>query len=162
MRCGVDRSIRFTAPRPRYIPVIAGLMAKYDHGVLVLACSLCRRDFLMGLGIARLGKDCRLKFHIRSSSALRSASRVTIGLSQIGEILGLKAKMGYAFFDKLRIIADNLGQVSPYAIVLGLGTFLLTKYILKVSVFIPAPLIAHRGNHRNRRDCAGWIRVSRW
>jgi MFS superfamily sulfate permease-like transporter len=67
---------------------------------------------------------------------------ITIALSQIGEVLGLTAKMGYGFFDKLSVIAANFGAINIFAVVLGLGTFLITKYVLKVSVFIPAPLLA--------------------
>jgi MFS superfamily sulfate permease-like transporter len=66
----------------------------------------------------------------------------TIALSQVGEILGIKARMPTHFFEKIAVISENLGQINPYAIVIGLATFLMVKYILKVSVFIPAPLIA--------------------
>ena len=38
-----------------------------------------------------------------------------------------------------------------YAIMLGVLTFLLTKYILKISVFIPAPLLALGVCRRSRR-----------
>jgi MFS superfamily sulfate permease-like transporter len=67
---------------------------------------------------------------------------VTIALSQIGEVLGLHAKMGYGFIEKMQVIADHFNEISIFAISLGVGTFLLTKYLLKVSPFIPAPLIA--------------------
>jgi len=66
----------------------------------------------------------------------------TIAFSQMGEVLGIQAKMGYAFVEKLQVIGANLGNISGYAIVLGIGTFLTTKYLLKISSFIPAPLIA--------------------
>ncbi len=46
------------------------------------------------------------------------------------------------FFEKLGVIGAHLSEINIYAILLGLMTFLLTKYILKVSVFIPAPLVA--------------------
>lgn len=127
-------------PTAAFIPVIGGVMAKYDHGVLVLA-SVLAGLVLMAFGVTRMGRIvAKVPHSIIVGFTIGIA--ITIALSQIGEVLGLKAKMGYAFLDKLQVIAANLGQVSIYAIALGLGTFLLTKYILKVSIFIPAPLIA--------------------
>jgi MFS superfamily sulfate permease-like transporter len=67
---------------------------------------------------------------------------VTIALSQVGELLGLKAKLSYGFLDKISVIASNLGEISVFAVALGLGTFAITKYVLKISVYIPAPLLA--------------------
>lgn len=127
-------------PTAAFIPVIGGLMAKYDHGVLVLA-SVLAGLILMGFGVVRLGRIvAKVPHSIVVGFTIGIA--ITIALSQIGEVLGLKAKMGYGFFEKLGVIAANFGAINYFAVILGLGTFLLTKYILKVSVFIPAPLLA--------------------
>ena len=127
-------------PTAAFIPVIAGLMAKYNHSMLVLA-SLIAGVILVLFGIARLGKIVtKVPHSIVVGFTIGIA--ITIALSQIGEILGLKARMPTHFFEKVAVITENLGQVNVYAIVLGLATFLMVKYILKVSVFIPAPLIA--------------------
>jgi MFS superfamily sulfate permease-like transporter len=127
-------------PTAAFIPVIAGLMAKYDHRVLVLA-SLLAGVILMGLGVARLGRIvAKVPHSIVVGFTIGIA--ITIALSQVGEVLGLKAKMGYGFFDKLQVIAASVGDINWFAVILGLGTFLITKYILKISVFIPAPLLA--------------------
>ena len=67
---------------------------------------------------------------------------VTIALSQVGEVLGLKAKIGYSFLDKCRDIAANLHEFNAFALLLAAGTFVVIKYLLKVSIYIPAPLIA--------------------
>ncbi|HKC85943.1 MAG TPA: SulP family inorganic anion transporter, partial [Blastocatellia bacterium] len=67
---------------------------------------------------------------------------IVIALSQIGEALGLKASLGYGFLDKVTGVIANIGDVNWYAVGLGLLTFVVTKYLLKVSPFIPAPLIA--------------------
>jgi len=127
-------------PTAAFIPVIGGLMLKYDHGVLVLA-SLLAGVVLVGFGMARLGRIVALVPH-SIVVGFTIGIAITIALSQIGEVLGLKAKLGYAFFEKIGVIASNLGAVNIFAVVLGLGTFLLTKYMLKLSVFIPAPLLA--------------------
>jgi MFS superfamily sulfate permease-like transporter len=127
-------------PTAAFIPVIGAIMAKYDHSFLVLT-SILSGVILMAFGVARLGRIvARVPHSIIVGFTIGIA--ITIALSQIGEVLGLKAQMGYAFLDKVRVISTNLGSINAFAISLGLGTFLITKYLLKVSSFIPAPLIA--------------------
>ncbi len=46
------------------------------------------------------------------------------------------------FFEKLRVIGAHLGEFSGNALLLAIVTFLLTQYLLKISIYIPAPLIA--------------------
>src|SRR5262249_53025153 len=96
---------------------------------------------LMCMGLLGLGKYVALVPH-SIIVGFTIGIAVTIGLSQIGEVFGLKAKIGYKFFDKVRDIAAHLDEFNWRALMLALGTFLVTKYLLKVSVFIPAPLIA--------------------
>jgi sulfate permease, SulP family len=127
-------------PTAAFIPVIGAIMAKYDHGVLVLA-SVISGVILMLLGVARFGRIvARVPHSIIVGFTIGIA--VTIALSQAGEVLGLTAKMGYGFIEKMQVIAANAHLISPFAVALGIGTFLMTKYLLKVSPFIPAPLIA--------------------
>lgn len=127
-------------PTAAFIPVIAGLMAKYDHSVLVLA-SLIAGAVLMWLGVARMGRIVtKVPHSIIVGFTIGIA--ITIALSQSGEVLGLKEKLGYTFADKLATVAANLHQISFYAIALGAATFVITKYLLRISPFIPGPLIA--------------------
>ena len=128
-------------PTAAFIPVIGALMAKYnDHRVLVLA-SILAGVILMALGVARLGRVVA-KVPLAIIVGFTIGIAITIAMSQIGEVLGIKASMGYAFVDKLKVIGANLTQINPYAIALGIGTFAITKILIKVSPFIPAPLIA--------------------
>jgi sulfate permease, SulP family len=127
-------------PTAAFIPVIAGIMATYNLGILILA-SLIAGVILMLLGVARLGRLSKLVPH-SIVVGFTIGIAVVIALSQIGEILGLKASLGYSFLDKLTGIAANIGSINLYAVLLGLITFVITKYLLKVSPFIPAPLIA--------------------
>ena len=46
------------------------------------------------------------------------------------------------FFEKLRIIAAHLGEFKGDALLLAIVTFLITNQLLKISIYIPAPLIA--------------------
>jgi MFS superfamily sulfate permease-like transporter len=127
-------------PTAAFIPVIAALMAKYDHNFLLLA-ALISGVILMLMGLARLG---RLASYVPHSIVVgfTIGIAIVIALSQIGEVLGLKAALGYSFFDKISGIFGNLDQINVYAIILGLVTFAITKILIKVSPFIPAPLIA--------------------
>src|SRR5262245_31302370 len=108
-------------PTAAFIPLIAALMAKYDHGFLVLA-SVIAGVILMLMGIARLG---RLSSYVPHSIVVgfTIGIAVVIATSQIGEVLGLKASLGYSFFDKLEGIIANLNQINGYAVALGLMTF---------------------------------------
>ena len=94
-------------PTAAFIPVIAGLMAKYNHSMLVLA-SLIAGVILVFFGIARLGKIVtKVPHSIVVGFTIGIA--ITIALSQIGEILGLKARMPTHFFEKVAVITENLG-----------------------------------------------------
>ena len=127
-------------PTAAFIPVIAGIMATYNLGILILA-SMIAGVILMLMGVARLGRLSRLVPH-SIVVGFTMGIAVVIALSQIGEVLGLKASLGYGFFDKVAGVIANVGDVNWYAVGLGLLTFVVTKYLLKVSPFIPAPLIA--------------------
>jgi MFS superfamily sulfate permease-like transporter len=65
-----------------------------------------------------------------------------IALSQFEQVFGLKAKLDYGFFAKMRGIVEHVGEVNFYAVAIAVMTFFVTKYLLKISKFIPAPLIA--------------------
>lgn len=127
-------------PTAAFIPIIGALMLKYDHRVLVLA-SLLAGFILMAFGLARLGRIvAKVPHSIVVGFTIGIA--ITIALSQVDEVLGLKVRTGQSFFEKFAVVAANLGAINIFAVVLGLGTFLVTKYVLKVSIFIPAPLVA--------------------
>jgi sulfate permease, SulP family len=126
-------------PTAAFIPVIAGIMATYNLGFLILA-SLIAGVILMFMGVARLGRLSKLVPH-SVVVGFTIGIAVTIALSQIGEVLGFKASLGYSFVDKVTGVAANIGAINLYAVALGLLTFLITKYLLKISPFIPAPLI---------------------
>src|SRR5262245_2046738 len=200
-------------PTAAFIPVIAGLMIAYTprfgfdatHGMLVLA-SLIAGVILMIMGVSGLGKFAKLVPH-SIVVGFTIGIAVTIGLSQVGEVLGLHAgfnlsehelvelnKVGvpedvttklapfiekeYAtrgrflaalsttltteelkaaeghllkqaelrmpphFFEKLRVIRAHLGEFKGDALLVALVTFLVTNYLLKISIYIPAPLLA--------------------
>ncbi len=67
---------------------------------------------------------------------------VIIAVTQFGEVLGLKANVSGAFVNKLSIIGANLNQFNGAAMFLAVLTFLITRYLLKISIYIPAPMLA--------------------
>ncbi|HLM73444.1 MAG TPA: SulP family inorganic anion transporter [Polyangiaceae bacterium] len=127
-------------PTAAFIPVIAGVMAAYDHRFLVL-CSLIAGVILMGIGAAGLGRLAKSVPH-SIIVGFTIGIAIVIGTSQLGEALGIKAALGYGFFDKLAGVVKHASSISPYAIAIALLTLGITKYLIKVSPFIPAPLIA--------------------
>lgn len=67
---------------------------------------------------------------------------VVIALSNIGEAFGLALPLKGGLISKLQSIASQIGSVNWYAFGLAIFTFLVTRILLKISVFIPAPLLA--------------------
>ena len=127
-------------PTAAFIPVIAGIMATYNLGFLILA-SVIAGVILVLMGVARLGSLSRLVPH-SIVVGFTIGIAVVIALSQIGEVLGIKVSLGHGFLDKVAGVIANVGGINLYAVALGLLTFAVTKYLLRVSPFIPAPLIA--------------------
>lgn len=127
-------------PTAAYIPVIGGLMATYSHGFLVLA-SLIAGIFLILSGVFKLGKVVEKVPH-SIVVGFTIGIAIVIAMSQMGEVLGFKEKLGYGFFEQVKKIGANISGANLYAILLALITFVICKAILKISPFIPGPLVA--------------------
>ena len=127
-------------PTAAFIPVIAGLMATYSHGFLVLV-SLVAGVMLMISGLARFGRIVEKVPH-SIVVGFTIGIAIVIAMSQIGEVMGFKEKVGYGIVDQATFIVNKIGEANLYAIGLALVTFVICKTLLKVSSFIPGPLIA--------------------
>ena len=136
-------------PTAAFIPAIAGLIAKYSaetgsyeqaHGFLVL-CSAIAGAILMVLGLFGMGKYAKL---VPNSIVVgfTVGIAITIALSNAGEAFGLKEPLKGEFFEKLHKFIEHVHEANGYAIFLALLTFVLCRYLLRISVFIPAPLLA--------------------
>jgi MFS superfamily sulfate permease-like transporter len=127
-------------PTAAFIPVIAGLMAIYNHSFLVLV-SLIAGIMLMLSGLLRLGRVVeRVPHSIVVGFTIGIA--IVIAFSQIGEVLGSKEKVGYGIVDQLSFLFNNISRANVYALLIAAITFIFCKIFLKVSSFIPGPLIA--------------------
>jgi SulP family sulfate permease len=141
-------------PTAAYIPIIAGIMMTYGsgstdalspeyaagYGFLIL-CSVLGGAILMLMGLAGAGSFVsKVPHSIVVGFTIGIA--LTIALTQIGDVLGLKAKIPYPFLDKVEAIVTHIGEFNFYSLLLAVGTFAMCKYLLKWSVYIPGPLIA--------------------
>jgi sulfate permease, SulP family len=127
-------------PTAAFIPVIAGLMATYNHGFLVLV-SIIAGVMLMTSGLLRFGRIVEKVPH-SIVVGFTIGIAIVIAFSQIGEVMGIRDKVGYGIVDQLKFIANRIGDANLFALLLALITFVICKTLIKVSSFIPGPLIA--------------------
>jgi SulP family sulfate permease len=137
-------------PTAAFIPVVAGLMTKYGpasggdfdtaHAFLVLV-SMIAGGVLMVMGLAGMGRYSKL---VPNSIIVgfTVGIAVAIVMSNIGEAFGLPVEVTGGLLEKLGTIASHIGESNLYAIALALGTFAVTKLLLRISIFIPGPLLA--------------------
>jgi MFS superfamily sulfate permease-like transporter len=110
------------------------------YGVLIF-CSVVAGGVLMLMGLGGLGSlVSRVPHSIVVGFTIGIA--LTIALTQIGDVLGYREKIAGSFFTKLGAVWEYRDQFNIFALLLAAGTFFCTKYLLKISVFIPGPLIA--------------------
>lgn len=127
-------------PTAAFIPVIAGLMATYNHSFLVLV-SIIAGIALMASGVFKMGRIVEKVPH-SIVVGFTIGIAVVIAFSQVGEVFGLKEKIGYNIVDQIRALISNIGVANLYAIALALITFIMCKFFIRISPFIPGPLIA--------------------
>jgi SulP family sulfate permease len=144
-------------PTAAFIPVIAALIAKYSnpanggsfeqaHGFLVFV-SIISGIILIIMGIYGVGKYAKL---VPNSIIVgfTVGIAVAIAATNFKDILGLdsfKALLGDSsrnLIEKFTYMLDHLHLINGWSILLGLITFVLAKYLLKISIYIPGPVIA--------------------
>lgn len=142
-------------PTAAFIPVIAALISKYGpanggtfeqaHGFLILV-SIISGLVLIVLGLFGAGKYAKLVpnsiivgFTIGIAVAIALTNfKDILGLSTFDDLFGdeggILFKMSYAF--------SNLDMINLWAVLIGVMTFVITKSLLRISIFIPGPVIA--------------------
>jgi MFS superfamily sulfate permease-like transporter len=144
MACLVGRTFggskyQVYGPTAAFIPLIYALLQKYDHGFLIFV-SIIAGIILCALGALGLGKMA--KFVPNSIIVgFTVGIGVTIAATNFSDVLGIQGSSGN-IAEKVQSIWANIGAFSGPALIIGLTTFVLTKGLLKISIFIPAPLIA--------------------
>ncbi len=127
-------------PTAAFIPIIAGIVATRGYTFLILA-SIVAGVLLCAMGLLRLGRYVdKVPHSIVVGFTIGIAA--TIALSQIGEVFGFQQALPYAFAAKFEGISAQYGTMNLWSVVLAVGTVIVTKSCLKVSIFLPGPLIA--------------------
>lgn len=137
-------------PTAAFIPLIAGLMVKYGeegggtdaqaHGLLVTV-SLIAGVILMLMGLLGWGKVAK---YVPNSIVVgfTIGIAVVIAMSNFGEALGLHLPLKGSIVKKVQVIAERAGDINWWAFAIAAFTFAATRLLLRISIFIPAPLIA--------------------
>lgn len=146
-------------PTAAFIPVIAALISKYGpesggqfetaHGFLVLV-SIISGIILMILGIFGAGKYAKL---VPNSIIIgfTIGIAVSIALTNFEDILGIENFKDFISEDgdikggiiyNLSSVLGNLDIINGWSVMLGVLTFIIAKYLLKISIYIPGPIIA--------------------
>jgi SulP family sulfate permease len=161
MACIVGRTFggskyQVYGPTAAFIPIIAALIAKYGpasggqfevaHGFLVFV-SIISGIVLIIMGIFGVGKYAKL---VPNSIIVgfTVGIAVAIAMTNLKDILGLdsyQALLGDSsrgFLEQISYMFNHLYLINGWTIFLGILTFVLAKYLLKISIFIPGPVIA--------------------
>lgn len=146
-------------PTAAFIPVIAGLISKYGtegggtfeaaHGFLILV-SILAGIILIIMGIFGFGKYAKLvpnsiivgfTIGIAVAIALTNVEDI-LGIESFSDLIGQDEDIKGGLIHNLTSVFHNLNKINPWSIFLGVLTFALTKILLRISVFIPGPVIA--------------------
>jgi SulP family sulfate permease len=146
-------------PTAAFIPVIAGLISKYGpasggefevaHGFLVLV-SMISGIVLIIMGIFGIGKYAKLvpnsiivgfTIGIAVAIALTNFEDI-LGIENFRDFLGQDEDIKGGLIHNIYLALGNIGIINPWSILIGVLTFVLAKYLLKISIYIPGPVIA--------------------
>lgn len=146
-------------PTAAFIPVIASLIAKYGpasggefaaaHGFLVLV-SILAGLVLIVMGIYGFGRYAKLvpnsiivgfTIGIAVAIALTNLEDI-LGIESFASLLGQDEEIKGGLFDNLQTAYQNLYKINGWSIFLGVLTFAVTKSLLRISIFIPGPIVA--------------------
>lgn len=147
-------------PTAAFIPVIASLIAKYSnpatggsfeqaHGFLVLV-SIIAGIILVIMGIYGFGKYAKL---VPNSIIVgfTVGIAVSIALTNFEDILGIESFQDFIGQDEdikgglmhnLYMAFQNINKINLWSVLIGVLTFVITKTLLRISIFIPGPVIA--------------------
>lgn len=146
-------------PTAAFIPVIAGLFTKYGpasggdfataHSFLVLV-SILAGIILIIMGIYGFGRYAKLvpnsiivgfTVGIAVTIALTNLEDI-LGIESFASLLGQDENIKGGLLDNVRAAYRNVDKINGWSIFLGVLTFIVTKGALRISIFIPGPIIA--------------------
>lgn len=146
-------------PTAAFIPVIGGLIAKYGpasggdfavaHGFLIF-CSIVAGIILIVMGIFGFGRFAKMvpnsiivgfTIGIAVSIALTNFEDI-LGIESFKDIIGQEDEIKGGLVHNIKSAVGNLDKINLWSVLLGVLTFVLTKGLLRISIFIPGPVIA--------------------
>ncbi|MBL7777223.1 MAG: SulP family inorganic anion transporter [Chitinophagales bacterium] len=146
-------------PTAAFIPVIASLISKYGvagggtlesaHGLLVLV-SIIAGVILVILGIAGFGKYAKLvpnsiivgfTIGIAVAIALTNLEDI-LGIESFADMIGQDEEIKGGLIHNISAAIGNINKINLWSVLIGVLTFVITKGLLRVSIFIPGPVIA--------------------
>ncbi len=127
-------------PTAAFIPVIGGMMVTYTHGTLVFV-SMAASVLLIIMGLAKAGRVVALVPH-SIIVGFTIGIAIVITFAQIQEVLGIKHELGYDITEQIPNLLVHYETSNIFAILLAAITFLMCRTLIRLSPFIPAPLLA--------------------
>ncbi|MCC6372357.1 MAG: SulP family inorganic anion transporter [Bacteroidia bacterium] len=146
-------------PTAAFIPVIAGLFTKYGvasggsfetaHSFLILV-SMISGLILIVMGIFGFGKFAKLvpnsiivgfTVGIAVAIALTNLEDI-LGIESFKDFLGQDEEIKGGLFHNINAAFQNIDKINMWSVFLGVLTFTLAKVLLRISIFIPGPVIA--------------------
>ena len=136
-------AVQIGGPAGAFIVIVYGIVERYGLANLLIS-TVCAGGLLFLLGFFKLGTLVRY-VPVSIVTGFTNGIAVLIALSQIKDLLGLKVpKMPADFFSQIKVIANHVSSLNPYALSLGLGCLL--------GLFIwPLLFRAQRGNGLSAR-----------
>lgn len=133
--------VQIGGPTGAFIVIVYGIVQSHGVDGLILATFMAG-FIMMGFGLARFGNF--LKFIPYSLIVgFTSGIAVIIFSSQVNDFLGLQlSDVPADFLSKWLLYAQHLNQINPYAIMIAVGTVIMTLYFQKLIKLIPGSIVA--------------------
>ncbi len=127
-------------PTGAFVVVVSGIVAEYGVDGLFM-CTLMAGVILMVMGLT--GTGTAVKYIPKPVIiGFTNGIALVIASTQLKDFLGLTVDVPGEFIERIQVIAEHAGQISPDSLALGGGTLLLlilwSRYIKRVPAYIVA------------------------
>jgi MFS superfamily sulfate permease-like transporter len=127
-------------PTAAFIPLLSGIVARYDVPFLILA-SIMAGGLILLMGLFKLGDHfSKIPFSVTVGFTIGIA--LSIALGQLPDTLGNLGPISFRTLEKIQQIGGLLAHPNLFTLLLAGLSFFIIRKCYKVSVFIPGPLIA--------------------
>jgi sulfate permease, SulP family len=128
---------------------LSGVSALADPGtgeyiVLAAVLALMTGVVQLVLGVLRAGFVVNFLSHA-VISGFTSAAAIVIGLSQLGQLLGVGLARNASVSGQLWEAVRRLGEANPYTVALGVGSIVVLVAVRRMAPRLPGPLLVVAG-----------------